>query len=101
MGQMVTYLPISLSFIRVAGHYVDETFGFAAGWNFFVLEAILVPFEITACKVIIHYWSNALSTGAVVAIVIVRRNFVQQPYKHLAQRSSTDVRWLNMRHSLL
>ena len=68
---MVTYLPISSPFIRFAGRYVDEAFGFAAGWNFFVFEAILVPFEITACDVIIHYWSTALPTWALVLIVIV------------------------------
>lgn len=55
----VTYLPISSPFIRFAGRYVDEAFGFAAGWNFFIFEAALVPFEITACNVIIHYWSQS------------------------------------------
>jgi len=52
---MVTYLPISSPFIRFAGRYVDEAFGVAAGYNFFVFEAALVPFEIVACNVIIHY----------------------------------------------
>lgn len=61
----VTYLPISSPFIRFAGRYVDEAFGFAAGWNFFVFEAALVPFEITACNVIIHYWSRYSSTFSV------------------------------------
>lgn len=60
MGQ-VTYLPISSPFVRFAGRYVDEAFGFAAGWNFFIFEAALVPFEVTACNVIIHYWSKSLS----------------------------------------
>lgn len=36
MAEMVTYLPISSPFIRFAGRYVDEAFGFAAGMeNFF------------------------------------------------------------------
>jgi len=52
---MVTYLPISSPFIRFAGRYVDEAFGVAAGYNFFIFEAALVPFEIVACNVIIHY----------------------------------------------
>lgn len=59
MAEMVTYLPISSPFIRFAGNYVDQAFGFAAGWNFFVFEAALVPFEITACNLIIHFWSDA------------------------------------------
>lgn len=66
----VTYLPISSPFIRFAGRYVDEAFGFAAGWNFFVFEAALVPFEVTACNVVIQYWSNAVPVGGIIAIVI-------------------------------
>ncbi|KAJ4294787.1 general amino acid permease agp2 [Collariella sp. IMI 366227] len=71
LAEMVTYLPISSPFIRFAGRYVDEAFGFAAGWNFFVFEAALVPFEITACNVIIHYWSDIVPAGAMIAIIIV------------------------------
>ncbi|KAI9819851.1 MAG: hypothetical protein M1827_006420 [Pycnora praestabilis] len=71
MAEMVTYLPISSPFIRFAGRYVDEAFGVAAGYNFFVFEAFLVPFEIVACNVIIHYWSDAVPAGGIIAIVIV------------------------------
>lgn len=67
----VTYLPISSPFIRFAGRYVDEAFGFAAGWNFFVFQAALVPFEVTACNVVIHYWSDVVPAGGIIAIVIV------------------------------
>ena len=55
---MVTYLPISSPFIRFAGRFVDEAFGVAAGYNFFVLQAMLVPFEVVACNLIIAYWSE-------------------------------------------
>ncbi|KAI4686453.1 uncharacterized protein J4E84_005732 [Alternaria hordeiaustralica] len=68
---MVTFLPISSPFIRFAGRFVDDAFGFAAGWNFFVFEAALVPFEIVACNVIIGFWSDVVPTGAIIAIVLV------------------------------
>jgi yeast amino acid transporter len=71
MAEMATYLPISSPFIRFSGRYVDEAFGFAAGWNFFVFEAIMVPFEITACNLIIHYWSDVVPVGGIIAIIIV------------------------------
>lgn len=71
MAEMVTYLPISSPFIRFAGNYVDQAFGFAAGWNFFVFEAALVPFEITACNLIIHFWSDAVPAGGIIAIIII------------------------------
>lgn len=76
MAEMVTYLPISSPFIRFAGRYVDEAFGVAAGYNFFVFEAALVPFEIVACNVIIHYWSNIVPAGGIIAIVIVLYGYV-------------------------
>ncbi|KAI1455443.1 amino acid permease/ SLC12A domain-containing protein [Annulohypoxylon moriforme] len=57
--------------IRFAGRYVDEAFGFAAGWNFFIFEAALVPFEVTACNVVIHYWSDIVPAGGIIAIVLV------------------------------
>ncbi|KAF2255845.1 hypothetical protein BU26DRAFT_9593 [Trematosphaeria pertusa] len=71
MAEMVTYLPISSPFIRFAGRFVDDAFGVAAGWNFFVFEAALVPFEIVACNVIIHFWSDIVPTGAIIAITLV------------------------------
>jgi len=71
MAEMVTYLPISSPFIRFAGRYVDEAFGVAAGWNFFVFEAALVPFEVVACNLIIHYWSDIVPAGGIIAIVLV------------------------------
>ncbi|TPX12022.1 uncharacterized protein E0L32_007325 [Thyridium curvatum] len=97
MAEMVTYLPISSPFIRFAGRYVDEALGFMSGWNFFVFEvrllyrkfhhivavcgpdadkvlggkAAMVPFEITACNVIIHYWSDVVPAGAIIAITII------------------------------
>lgn len=71
IAEMVTYLPISSPFIRFAGRYVDEALGFAAGWNFFIFEAALVPFEVVACNFILHFWTEAIPTAAVIVIVIV------------------------------
>ncbi|KAL4921107.1 amino acid permease/ SLC12A domain-containing protein [Aspergillus aurantiobrunneus] len=68
---MVTYLPIASPFIRFAGRYVDEAFGVAAGYNFFVFEAAMVPFEVTACNLVIHYWTNAIPLPAMIAIILV------------------------------
>jgi amino acid transporter len=68
---MVTYLPISSPFVRFAGRYVDDAFEVAAGYNFFVFEAAMVPFEITACNLIIHYWSDVVPLAAMITIMLV------------------------------
>ncbi|KAI1329040.1 amino acid transporter [Xylariaceae sp. FL0255] len=70
-AEMVTYLPLSSPFIRFAGRYVDPAFGFAAGWNFFIFEAFLVPYEVTSCNLIIHFWSDIIPAGGIIAIVLV------------------------------
>lgn len=53
ISEMTILMPVSGGFIRLAGHWVDDAFGFMAGWNFFLYEALLIPFEITAlCTVL-------------------------------------------------
>ncbi|PYH36563.1 putative general amino acid permease (Agp2) [Aspergillus neoniger CBS 115656] len=71
LAEMVTYLPISSPFIRFATRYVDEAFGVAAGYNFFIFQAAMVPFEVTACNLIITYWSDAVPVAAIIVIVLV------------------------------
>ena len=71
MAEMVTYLPISSPFIRLSGRFVDDAFGFAAGYNFFVFVAALVPFEVVACNVIIRYWTDEIHAGIVIAVILI------------------------------
>ena len=76
MAEMVTFLPLSSPFIRLAGRFVDDAFGVAAGYNFFVSQIAQIPFEIVACNIIINYWTDAIPVGAIVAIVIVLYMYV-------------------------
>ncbi|KAI9786503.1 MAG: hypothetical protein M1835_003045 [Candelina submexicana] len=71
MAERVTYLPISLPFIRFAGWYVDEALGVAAGYDFFAFEAALVSFEVVACNVNIHYWSDPVLASGIIVIVLI------------------------------
>lgn len=71
MAEMSTYMPVSGGFIRLAGHWVDDAFGFLAGWNFFLYEALLIPFEITALNLVLSYWSADIPVAAICAACIV------------------------------
>jgi amino acid transporter len=71
MAEMATAHPVSGGFIRMAGKWVDDAFGFMAGWNFFFYEALLIPFEITAFNLVITYWTDKIPVAAICAIVIV------------------------------
>jgi amino acid transporter len=71
MAEMASYMPVSGGFIRMAGPWVDESVGFWVGWNFFLYEAFLIPFEISALNLVLTYWSDKIPVAAVVAVCIV------------------------------
>lgn len=71
LAEMVTYIPVSSPFVRMAGRYVDDALGVAAGWNFFIFEAALIPFEIVACNIILRFWTDSIHVGWVVGVVLI------------------------------
>lgn len=71
MAEMAVYMPISGSFIRFAGKWVDEAFGFMAGWNFFLYEAAMIPFEISAINLVLTFWRDDIPVWAVCLACIV------------------------------
>ena len=70
-AEMVTFMPVSGGFVRLAGKWADEALGFTAGWNFFFYEAILIPFEITALNIVLKFWRDDIPEAAICAAVIV------------------------------
>ncbi|KAI5456601.1 amino acid transporter [Mariannaea sp. PMI_226] len=75
VAEMNTYMPIAGGFVRLAGYWVDDALGFLAGWNFFLYEALIIPFEITALNFVLSYWNpnmvNPGPTAGVCAAVII------------------------------
>ncbi|KAM0563017.1 hypothetical protein ACHAPJ_001860 [Fusarium lateritium] len=75
IAEMNTYMPLPGGFVTLAGHWVDDALGFVAGWNFFLYEALIIPFEITALTFVVSFWNenvtNAGPTAGVCAAVII------------------------------
>ena len=81
IAEMTIFMPISGGFVRLAGKWVDESFGFMAGWNFFLYEASLIPFEITALNLVLTFWSDDIPVAAICAACVVLYACVQTvPY---------------------
>ncbi|KAK0435871.1 general amino acid permease AGP2 [Armillaria borealis] len=70
LAEMVSWIPISSPFIRFADRFVDPALGFCAGINFFLYPAILVPFEIAAFELMIHFWTKKIPTAVVIVVVL-------------------------------
>lgn len=73
---MVTWMPISSPFVRFADHFADPALGFCAGINFFVFEAMLIPFEIIAFNVVITFWTDKIPIVAVILFVLIGYGYV-------------------------
>lgn len=71
IAEMTVLYPVSGGFVRLAGHFVDDAFGFMAGWNFFIYEALLIPFEITALTLVLGFWSDNIPAWAIPIACIV------------------------------
>jgi amino acid transporter len=75
LAEMTILMPVSGGFVRLAGHWVDEALGFTAGWNFFLYEALLIPFEITALNIVLSFWNENLTnpgpTAGICAGIII------------------------------
>lgn len=71
IAEMTVLYPVSGGFVRLAGHFVDEAWGFMAGWNFFLYEALIIPFEITALTTVLGFWSDDIPAWSVPIACIV------------------------------
>ncbi|KAF2247463.1 amino acid transporter-like protein [Trematosphaeria pertusa] len=71
MAEMSVFMPVVGGWVRMGSKWVDEAYGFMAGWNFFLYEAVLIPFEISALNLVLTYWRDDIPVAAVVAACIV------------------------------
>lgn len=57
-AEMVCYLPLSSPFLRICSRCCNDSLTIMAGWNFWFLECVQIPFEIVAVNTMIHYWRD-------------------------------------------
>ncbi|SCV04499.1 LANO_0G10572g1_1 [Lachancea nothofagi CBS 11611] len=69
-AEMVCYLPLDSPFLRIASRCVDDSMAVMAGWNFWFLECVQIPFEIVAVNTIIHYWRDDYSAAIPLVIQV-------------------------------
>ncbi|SCU82181.1 LADA_0C03576g1_1 [Lachancea dasiensis] len=70
-AEMVCYLPLDSPFLRIAARCVDDSMAIMAGWNFWFLECVQIPFEIVAVNTIIHYWRDDYSPAIPLFLQVV------------------------------
>jgi amino acid transporter len=71
IAEMTVYMPVAGGFVRLSGHWVDDALGFMVGWNFFLYEALLIPFEISALNLVMSYWSDKITDPGPTAAICI------------------------------
>jgi lysine-specific permease len=56
LGEMATQLPIPGSFEAYAERFIDPSFAFAVGWNYWFSWAITLAAELVAGSLIVQFW---------------------------------------------
>ncbi|QRG38667.1 hypothetical protein FDK38_003084 [Candidozyma auris] len=70
-AEMVTYLPITSPFVRLAGRCCDDALEVMTAWNFWFLCCAQIPFEVVTVNSIIHFWRDDYSAGIPLAVQVV------------------------------
>ena len=70
-AEMVSFLPVSSPFLRLAKKCVDDSLAMMASWNFWFLECVQIPFEIVSVNTIIHFWRDDYSPAIPLVVQVV------------------------------
>lgn len=72
LGEMSAFLPLpgtgAQSFVN---DYLDPSFGFAIGYNYWYAFAMLIPSEVTAAALVIQYWNQTINVAVWITIFLV------------------------------
>jgi amino acid transporter len=71
MGEMIAYLPIPGGHIALAERFVDPSFSFAVGWNYWFVWAIVLPAELSAAAVLIGLWDDKTNAAVWITVCMV------------------------------
>ncbi|OLF53930.1 amino acid permease [Pseudomonas chlororaphis] len=56
LGELAACMPVTGSFSTYAAKYVDPSFGFALGWNYWYSWAVTIAVDLVAAQIIMAYW---------------------------------------------
>ncbi|KAK9893745.1 amino-acid permease inda1 [Cystobasidium minutum MCA 4210] len=70
IGEMAIMYPVSGGFYTLISRFVDPSWGFAMGWNYWFQWAVTLPLELTAAAFTIQFWDTQGTVNIAVWITI-------------------------------
>lgn len=71
VGEMTCYMPVDSPFLSMTGRVVDPALEAAASINFWLMQSLYIPFEITAVNGMIHFWRSDYSPAITIVVCVV------------------------------
>lgn len=78
LGELAAVLPVTGAFSTYSTRFIDPSWGFAMGYNYWLQWLVALPLELTAATIIIQYWDKDIvvpqgvwiAVGLIIMIVI-------------------------------
>lgn len=71
LAELAALFPVSGSFATFATRFVDDSWGFAVGWNYALFWVVVLPLELVACSMTINFWQSDINSVVWVAVFYV------------------------------
>lgn len=72
LSEMAAFLPVpGVGAQQFMNDYLDPSFGFALGYNYYYCFAILVAAEVVAAALIIQYWTTSVNIAVWISILLL------------------------------
>ena len=77
LGEMATHLPVAGAFETFGSKYVDKSFGFMMGWNYWFCCTFTVAVELVASAILVKFWlpdSNTIIVAVISLLLLIMLN---------------------------
>jgi amino acid transporter len=71
LGEMAMMYPVSGGFYVLVTRFVDPSWGFAMGWNYFLQWLFILPFEILVASFTIKYWNTEVHPAVWMTVFLI------------------------------
>ncbi|MCJ1471664.1 hypothetical protein MMC13_000304 [Lambiella insularis] len=77
LGELAVLYPVNGAFFTYACRFIDESWGFAMGWDYAIGWLTVLPFEISAAGLTIDFWRTDINIGVWIAVFLTLLAVVQ------------------------
>ncbi|KAF4552013.1 Amino acid permease-like protein 34 [Elsinoe fawcettii] len=70
LGELAVLYPVNGAFFTYICRFIDESWGFAIGWDYAISWLFILPFEITAACVTIEFWEGGARVNSAVWVTV-------------------------------